>query len=150
MKCTNEKMTWNTQDTNLSWYLPKANVDHTISGQGTSDSTLDHSATTPRATMFFICLGMYIYQQKFKTENGAYINLHFAVLVVPEICNIWWLAPHAWSPLWPKSALWGIQATPEGFIDWLIMLFQVGNTLRTITIFGGQAIYTSFIHHLYI
>ncbi len=27
--------------------MPKANVDHTISGQGTADSTLDHSATTP-------------------------------------------------------------------------------------------------------
>ncbi len=47
MKCTNEKMTCNTQDTNLSWYVPKANVDHTIRGQGTS--ILDHSATTPRA-----------------------------------------------------------------------------------------------------
>ncbi len=32
MKCTNEKMRWNTQDTNLSSYVPKANVDHTISG----------------------------------------------------------------------------------------------------------------------
>ncbi len=29
--------------------MPKANVDHTISGQGTADSTLDHSATTPGA-----------------------------------------------------------------------------------------------------
>ncbi len=48
MKCTNEKMTWNTQDTNLSIYVPKANVDHTISGQGTDISTLDHSATTPQ------------------------------------------------------------------------------------------------------
>ncbi len=41
-------MIWNNQDTNLSWYVPKANVDHTISGQGTAVSTLDHSATTPR------------------------------------------------------------------------------------------------------
>ncbi len=39
-------MTWNTQDTNLSWYLPKAIVDHTINGQGTANSTLDNSATT--------------------------------------------------------------------------------------------------------
>ncbi len=30
MKCANEKMTWNIQDTNLSWYVPKAGVDHTI------------------------------------------------------------------------------------------------------------------------
>ncbi len=30
--------------------MPKANVDHTISGQGTAVSTLDHSATTPRAS----------------------------------------------------------------------------------------------------
>ncbi len=40
-------MTWNTQDTNLSWYVPKANIDHTIRGQGTAVSTSDHSATTP-------------------------------------------------------------------------------------------------------
>ncbi len=31
----------------LSSYELKANVDHTISGQGTGISTLDHSATTP-------------------------------------------------------------------------------------------------------
>ncbi len=54
MKCTNEKMTWNTQDTNLSWYVPKANVDHTISGQGTAISTLDHSATIPRAKGYML------------------------------------------------------------------------------------------------
>ncbi len=47
MKSTNEKMTWNTQDTNLNSYVPKANVDHTISGQGTGVITLDHSDTTP-------------------------------------------------------------------------------------------------------
>ncbi len=47
MKCTSEKMTWNIQDTNLSWYVPRANVGHTISGQGTAVNTLDHSATTP-------------------------------------------------------------------------------------------------------
>ncbi len=47
MKWTNEKMTWNTQDTNLS----KANVDHTISGQGNGISTLDHLATTPRVKL---------------------------------------------------------------------------------------------------
>ncbi len=48
MKCTNENMMWNTQDTNLSSYVPKVNIDHTISGQGTGISTLDHLATTPR------------------------------------------------------------------------------------------------------
>ncbi len=36
------KMTLNTQDTNLSSYVAKANVDHTISGQVTGISTLDH------------------------------------------------------------------------------------------------------------
>ncbi len=41
-------MTWNTQDTNMGSYVPKANVDHTINGQGTGISTLDHSATTPQ------------------------------------------------------------------------------------------------------
>ncbi len=33
MKCTNEKMTTNAQDTNLSSYVPKANVGNTISGK---------------------------------------------------------------------------------------------------------------------
>ncbi len=49
MKSANEKMTWNTQDMNLSWYVHKANVEHTISGQQTAISTLDYSTTTPRA-----------------------------------------------------------------------------------------------------
>ncbi len=48
MKCTNEKMTCNTQDMNLRSYVPNTNVDHTISGQGTGISTLDHSATITR------------------------------------------------------------------------------------------------------
>ncbi len=48
MRCTNKNMTRNTQDTNPSSYVAKANVDHTIRGQGTGISTLDHSATTPR------------------------------------------------------------------------------------------------------
>ncbi len=42
-----------TQDTNLSWYVPKANVDHTFSGQGTAVSNLDHSVTTPKANNFW-------------------------------------------------------------------------------------------------
>ncbi len=45
--------------------MPKANVDHTISGQGTVISTLDHSATTPKAN--------YIYKVVFinvDVENG--------------------------------------------------------------------------------
>ncbi len=44
-------MTWNTQDMNLSWYVTKANVDHTISGQGTAISILDHSATIPKVSI---------------------------------------------------------------------------------------------------
>ncbi len=62
MKCTNEKMTWNTEDTNLSWYVPKANVDHTISGQGTAVSTLSHLATTTRMSIRFtlICFAVSI------------------------------------------------------------------------------------------
>ncbi len=52
-------MIWNNQDTNLSWYVPKANVDHTISGQATADSTLDHSATTP--IMQYIAQTQYVY-----------------------------------------------------------------------------------------
>ncbi len=35
-------------------YVPKANVDHTISGQGTGVRTLHHSATTPRAYIVII------------------------------------------------------------------------------------------------
>ncbi len=56
IKCTNEKMTCNTQDINLSWYVPKANVDHTVRGQGTS--TLDHSATTPRVCCLISVLSL--------------------------------------------------------------------------------------------
>ncbi len=37
-------------DTNLSSCVPKANVNHTISGLGTGISTLDESVTTPRTT----------------------------------------------------------------------------------------------------
>ncbi len=54
IKRINEKMTWNTQDMNLSSYVSKANVDHTISGQGTAISTLDHLATTPIQIHFTI------------------------------------------------------------------------------------------------
>ncbi len=55
VKCTNEKITCNTQDMNLSWYVPKANVDHTIRGQGTS--TVDHLATTPSlCTLCYYCV----------------------------------------------------------------------------------------------
>ncbi len=43
MKCTNKRMTCNTQNMNMS------NVDHTIGDQGTGISTLDHSATTLRS-----------------------------------------------------------------------------------------------------
>ncbi len=35
-------MTWNIQDANLSLYVPKANVDHTISGQQIAITTLAH------------------------------------------------------------------------------------------------------------
>ncbi len=45
-------MTWNTQDTNVSWYISTANVDHTISGQWTAISILDHLVTTPRAYLY--------------------------------------------------------------------------------------------------
>ncbi len=38
-------MICNPQDTNLSWYVPKANVDDTIEGKGTSN--LDHLVSTP-------------------------------------------------------------------------------------------------------
>ncbi len=57
IKCINEKMTWNTQDTNLRWYVPKANMDDTIYGQGTARSTLGHSFTTPRSwvSMGVVC-----------------------------------------------------------------------------------------------
>ncbi len=38
----------------MSLYVRKANVDHTISGQGTAVSTLDHSVTTPRTSLKFL------------------------------------------------------------------------------------------------
>ncbi len=57
-------MTWNMHDMNLSWYVP--NVDHTISGQGTAVSILDHSATTPRPKTFNI---QYIYNNTHKLNS---------------------------------------------------------------------------------
>ncbi len=36
---------------NLSWYVPKTNVYHAIRDQGTAISTLDHSATIPKANL---------------------------------------------------------------------------------------------------
>ncbi len=54
LKSTNEKVTWNTQDTNLSSYVLNANVDHTITGEGTAISALKHSATTPRGSWYSI------------------------------------------------------------------------------------------------
>ncbi len=66
----NEMYKWkddrNTQDTNLSSYVPKDNVDHTISGQGTGISTLGHSATTPRAKL---CCADYIKCSKIKSDR---------------------------------------------------------------------------------
>ncbi len=38
-------------------YVPKANVDYTISGQGTAISTLDHSATTSRTNLSLLTAG---------------------------------------------------------------------------------------------
>ncbi len=62
MKCMDKKMTWKTQDTNLSSYVPKANVDHNVSGQGTGMSTLYHLATTPRVNIILkIVLQIYDY-----------------------------------------------------------------------------------------
>ncbi len=44
------------------------------------------------ATLFLTCLGVYIWQQKFKTENRAYLNLHFAVLFASR--NVWYADLH--------------------------------------------------------
>ncbi len=53
-----------------------------------------------------------------------------------------------------KNTEWQEQISPKSMpdwlIDWLTILFQFGNTPSTITIFGGRAIYTSFMHHSYI
>ncbi len=67
IKCVNEKMIWNTQDTNLSCYMPKANLGHTVLGQGTAISTLDHSATTPRAYLGAASVGSNYCFQEFGT-----------------------------------------------------------------------------------
>ncbi len=71
MKYTNEKMTWNTQNTNLSSYVPKANVGHTISGKGTSISTLDHSVTTPRAV--HVCMKLILFKH-YDNINKTFIR----------------------------------------------------------------------------
>ncbi len=43
--------------------MPNANVDHAISGQGTADSTLDYSATTPRVNIYNTLKVWKIYQE---------------------------------------------------------------------------------------
>ncbi len=74
MKCTNNKMTWNTQDTNLSsCYVPKANVDDTLSDQGTGISILHHLATTPRADMLW------------KTQFWSYHKTNNDCIAVSEV-----------------------------------------------------------------
>ncbi len=84
MKCTNEKRTRNTQDTNLSWYVPNANVDHTVRGQGTN--TLDHSTTTPRS-----CLNLNL-----KTSIASY---RISWMGFP-----WWFS-HTSCVIWPIHEL---------------------------------------------
>ncbi len=69
MKCTNEMMIWNTQDTNLSSYVPKANVDHTISWQGICINTLDHSATTSHN--FKKSLKSYMFTQEYGVQISS-------------------------------------------------------------------------------
>ncbi len=53
---------------NLSSYVPKANVDYTISGHGTGISTLDHSATTPRACAPVTNKGEFNYTVNYSSE----------------------------------------------------------------------------------
>ncbi len=86
MKCTNEKMTSNTQDTNLSWYVPKANVDHTINSQGTTVSTLDHSATKPRAPhQTLICHAAFLHRMPI-----CFLNLGLSPMVIHK--KLIWLS----------------------------------------------------------
>ncbi len=78
-------MTWNTQDTNLSWYVPKANMDHTISGHGTADSTLDHSATTPRTCIALDIISLHLasFQQYVYCNYGStYITMYLFVSTI--------------------------------------------------------------------
>ncbi len=58
------------QGYNLSSYVPKANLDHTKSGQGAGISTLDHSATTPSMCMY-VCM---------------YIAMHVCMYVYMCVC----------------------------------------------------------------
>ncbi len=90
-KCTNEKMTWNTQDTNLSSYVPKTNVDHTISGQETGINILDHSAITQRAIFVIRC------QNIFSQNMSFHPNHLFAVAACSLIYCIVHLALVVWS-----------------------------------------------------
>ncbi len=75
MKSTNDKMTWNTQDMNLSSYVSKANADHTISGQGTGIHTLDHSATTPR--LFSIICFIKLFMNTLIWIEAAHFSYHY-------------------------------------------------------------------------
>ncbi len=79
MKCTNEKMKWNTEDTNLSIYVSNADVDRTInSGQGTGINTLNHSATTPHLTCSWLRITT-------RSDSHASRNSGLAYCVSPPI-----------------------------------------------------------------
>ncbi len=62
--------TWNTHVTNLNWYMPKANVDDTISGQETTVSTLDHSHTRQLWCLFCRKVGWEIVPQNYMGDCG--------------------------------------------------------------------------------
>ncbi len=97
-------MTSNTKDMNLSWYVPKANVDHTISGQGTAVSTLDHSATTPRIVFFIIFTDV----QQMWGSSQSNEDLEWEGRRRPwekTVSNTWTVFYHAMFKLWQHLIL---------------------------------------------
>ncbi len=88
-------------------------------------------------TLFLTCQGIYICKQNFKTEHRTYLNLHFAVLFASR--NAWYADLHttpslhsAWSLLQPKSALMGVQATPEPEVDFYFYTAHTWSCATTI------------------
>ncbi len=57
--------------------MHKANVDHTISGQGTAVSTLDHSATTPMLCL--ILRKLYVYNLVIVKNKLCIMNILMAL-----------------------------------------------------------------------
>ncbi len=108
---------------NLSSYVPKANMDHIISGQGTVISTLDH--TTPRAKKLTLHM----------IQHYTYLRIVLYTVLLPQqqwmISHIRYVSvchcKHSWNNLIPANyTLWNVTK----FIDFKIPHTYYGHIFK--------------------